>query len=337
MALLSFSTRHFKHPGLWSTLLALSFLWTPLAHADTPSCVTAIPSRDADSARQLTIYGLQCFEAQRYDWALTHYLAAYEIRPNADLRAVIGRALHELGLYEAARREYQAFLRAEDDTPAAARIRQRINELDQAIEDESGSLHLTTSPPGATTYMLLDNGSWYDLGPTPSEHILREGTYRLRVDRDDYHPITRDVTVRRGRQEAYHGDLIHESSTFDISDRRLRRAGAWTMISSVPVTATGITLLVLASQDTRAARELEDHFQDLDDYHDRRREHLDRANDLRFWGTVTTVAGATGLLAGALLFSAGTNDLNDAPDDESARLRLRPQVGAQYLGVELHF
>jgi hypothetical protein len=313
---------------------------TLAAGADSPlevECVTAVAPADASNALRLSRFGLACFEAGRFDWALTHYLAAYSVHPNPDLRAAIGRSLHELGLYGPARQEYQAFLDAEGDSPAADRIRRRVEELSVASADDGGTLHVTSAPAQSRTVLILDNGYWLDLGATPVEVTLREGTYELVVDSPEHHPASTVATVQPGRRETLQADLIHEAATFHATSRRWRQAGVWTMASSVPIAATGITLLVMSGQHTRAARDLDVHHRDLRDYDDRRREHLDLAQTCRFWGTVGTAIGATGLVAGALFYSAGTPSPAPEEPESAARFRWAPFVSTHQAGIVVQF
>ena len=114
------------------------------------------------------------------------------------------------------------------------------------------------------------------------------------------------------------------------------------MGASVPITAAGITLLVLGHQEIQTARELENHFADLSDFDARRQEHLNRAADYRRWGTIGTAVGATGFLTGAMLYSAGTptaapRDDAGAEETAAARFNLRPYFGLNQAGLVLRF
>lgn len=308
--------------------------------AQKPHCPTFVPLEYRENPRQLSFYGVSCFEAGRYDWALSYYLSAFALAPNPLLQGTIGRSLHELGLYDPAMAHYQGFLSEERGTPRADRILERISQLEHEQQQDSASVSLQSSPPGAKVYLVLDNGDWFYIGETPTQVAMREGDYDFIFESDRHRLRQTSSRLRAGQTAELNEELVLNSAAHDISARSWRRAGGWTMAGSAPITAAGVTLMTLSFQKTRTARDLEDNFSDLSDYDARRRELLDDASSYRLWGTVSTVVGATGLLTGAVLFLVSRSPESSAResiDDAQARWDIQPIVGINKLGIRLHF
>ena len=318
----------------------------PLA-AEHP-CPTQRPQPETTDHRTLTLHGLACFEARRYDWALTHYRAAYALNADPVLLATIGRSFQELGLYDLALTNYQAFLARESQTPAAERIRGRIRELEEAREDNGATIRLIASPPGHEVALVNENGDWIELGLAPAEMSLRAGTYEFVFTGEGYLPRHEKIRISSGQTRTIRTHLISEDAAFNISTRNIRRAGILTLGVSVPATAAGITLLALSSQTTTAALELDREFSDLSDYDARRRELLDDAADYRRWGTIGTGIGATGMIIGALLLSTSSSpskknaDQIDPSDESFPRqaqrsLFFEPLLSPTHLGFQIRY
>lgn len=316
---------------------------------EQPQCSTYIKSEERSDAHALTLHGINCFEAERYSWALTHYSAAFELDPDPFLFGAIGRSLHELGLFEPAMGYYQRFL-DEDDAPSGAdRIRQRVEELQELSKTEATVVSLRSAPSGATAYVVLDNGEWYELGTTPVEVELREGDYDFVFDADRYHPRQIEFHVEYGQENRVDGHLISEEAALGVSESSRRTSGVWMMATGLAAASGGATMLVLSQQNNSAAQGLEDNeFDDLSDYDERRRRHLDRADTYQTWGTISTAVGATALLGGFVLYVSASSSSQDSMIDDShndedmapverSSLSLKPVVGLNHLGMRLHF
>ena len=299
---------------------------------DTPQCVTYVDIEDRDDAEVLGMKGVACFQDGRYEWALTYYQRAHSMDPDPLLLGGIGRSLHELGLYEPALDYYRRYLDRDSTSSRAARIEERVRQLETSLDD-SATVSFQPSPSSSTAYVVLENGEWYELGETPLEVDIAPGDYQFVLSADGH----RHRHVHTGID----GDTVidEELTTFGIAGRNRKRAALWTAGSSLVVGITGATLLTISSQERSAAQQLDDgDFDDLSDYDERRRAHLDRARSTRLWGTAGTAVGVTGLLFGTILYmtASSVSDIDDA-SSQARRWSPEPTVGVGQFGVQFHF
>ena len=304
-------------------------------------CPTYISSETHDDPQALTMHGIACFEDEQYDWALTYYRRAYGLSGDPFLLGGIGRSLHELGLYEPAMRSYEGFLDSDEDHSGADRIRRRVDELETSMQTQGSEVSLQSTPAGATVYLVLDNGEWYQLGTAPVELKLQEGTYEFVFHRDHYMPRQIAATTTPEEPQRIDGRLVSESSGLSVSERRRRRAGVWTTTTGLGIGAAGGALLALSAHNNSAARGLqEEDFPSPSDYDERLQGHLDSAHTQRTWGIVATATGATILVTGMLLYFSGSPS-GVAADYTAAltpgRLQFEPLVSSDSLGFRLAF
>lgn len=314
---------------------------------DQQECPTYVDARDREAPEALALHGVNCFEAGQYQWALTHYRRAYDLDPDPFLLGGIGRSLHELGLYEPAMEYYQQFLDQEPVPSGADRIRERVEELESALETGAGTVSLRSAPPNTTAYVVLDNGEWFELGETPLATRVRAGDLQLAFRTDSYRPRHEDAGVSTDETTEVDAELVSEDSSLGVSARSRRRAGLWTGGASLLAGAAGTTLLVVSAREQDAANDLQrEDFEDLDAYQRRHNDHLDTAARTRRWGTVTTAMGVTGLLTGSLLvlstLSESPPELDDPPDEQETDQAtgprpITPTVGADGVGVRVRF
>lgn len=333
------------HRQVFLTLIILLLLPTvAVAEEEESRCLTRRVATGEVSARSLSLQGLHCFEAQRFDWALSHYRAAYSLSPDTVLHGAIGRSHHELGLFDLARDHYLAFLAVEGQSPAGQRIRNRVGQLQEDELQQGARLRLQAGAPDVNVALILENGYWIELGPAPLELSLREGSYEFAFHKPGYRTTYRQVRLSAQETEEVRLELISEDALFDISERTRKRAGAYTLGASIPITAAGITLLVMASQNRTAALELDQNFTDLSDYDSRRREHLDRADTFQNWGTIGTGVGAAGVVIGALLLSSGSSGSDDQDGENllnnshgRSLFPVQPLISHDFLGFQVRF
>lgn len=321
-----------------------------LAHADESvddevpeECPTYIAPDQQNNSRQLTRHGLACFEAGDYDWALLYYTEAYIHSEDPFLFSVIGRSLHELGLYEPAMDYYRRFLDSEGvSSSGVERIQKRVEALEVHSAEEGATVSLRSSPSGARVYVRLDNGERYELGTTPLDVDMRRKDFEFIFERDDYRPHT--VTSKADGDGPHEIDarLISQTSTLGISDRRRRRGGVWTAAAGFGIAAAGGTLLALSAHHSSTASSLEQgDYPTPSDFDERLNHHLDSSHTYAVLGTVVTATGATVLLTGALLyFSTSSPEPGDDAGlaiGNSDSLQLEPTAGINHLGVRLRF
>ncbi len=304
----------------WIVLVSIIVLPTTVAaKSDAPEeeCPTYLAPEQRNDPAELALNGVACFQAEHYDWALTYYTAAYSLEPDSFLLGGIGRSLHELGIYEPAADYYQRFLHAEQTPYGTDRIRQRVDELEVIRDKEGTTAVLHSQPSGVTAYLVLDNGHWHELGTTPLEVELREGKYQFAFHSPGFRPRLVSKSLGSADSVKVESDLVSEESALNISDRRRRSAGTWMMATAVPATAAGATMVVLAMND-------------------------DDRQSLRTPGTITSAAGITILLTGAILYLSASSSEDPVPATEldalSADSRsFRPTMGINHLGFRLDF
>lgn len=272
-----------------------------------PPCPAMIPISRQNDAAYLAIQGVKCFGAGDYSRAYALYNRAHQIDPNPTLYGAIGRVLHELGVYGLAAVYYNEYLEHRDisDVQGAEMIKSRLTQLDTLLEQQSGTIEVTSAPSQATVFMVLPNNDWLELGHTPLQLHTQTGKYQLIVVHDGFYRQKHNVNLsHNGKFVAVVADLVTENSTFDITARQWRRAGSWTMIAGAPVFLTGVTLLFVGNDDISTANKysLDSTGHTLAE----KRALADRGKSLRNWGIVTSSVGATAILTGAILYVKGS-------------------------------
>ena len=302
-------------------------------------CATYLPAELSERPQELVLQGVTCFESGHYEWALIYYQRAYDLTGERFLYGGMGRSLHELGLYGPARAYYKQFLRGEDVPSGTDRIRQRMQELEELVEDDGAIIALRSDPSGANVSIKLDNGEQYLLGSTPMDLSLRQGSYDFVFAHPGYHP--REVAVTTDDEVSQiDGRLISETSSLSISERRRRRGGLVLTGLGAGAVATGGTMLGLSVHHDRRARDLEEgDFGTPSDYDERLRGHLDSSDQWRSTGLITAGAGSAVLLTGVILYVSGRPSSVENPptDEENAQRGWTPTIGPGQVGVELRF
>jgi len=330
--------------ALAALICAMSF--SPIADAQAPApapskCPDYIAPEQQLDARALTMHGVSCFEAGDYERALHFYLRAYEQSPEPLLRGAIGRSLHELGIYGPARRFYLDYLDSPaSDSSSARRIQERVDQLEDSIQDEAGTLEVRSDPAGAHAHLVMESGEWFELGPTPLKTKLRPGSYEVALTHEDHHTRRATGRVASGRATTLERTMVANDAAFNVSAAGWRKGGSWTMLASAPFAVAGTALLVLSAQDARAARDAEDRYDDPGALERRRVDLLERSDSFRTWGTAGAAVGAAGILTGMVIYlSANRLASPGGPSDAEAQsgFDVQPELGANYAGVRVRF
>ncbi|MBA2663845.1 MAG: tetratricopeptide repeat protein [Bradymonadaceae bacterium] len=300
-----------------------------------PTCPEYIAAGKKNDPAHLSMQGVACFETGDFSRALTYYGRALELAPTPMLHGAMGRAFHELGLYSLAAFYYNGYLEdVPTDSDGARRIRERLATLQEQETAASGKISIVSAPSKALVYLVMPNQDWFELGPTPLTISAKEGNYRFVIVEPDHHRQIHDVTIAGSADTIdLSADLIHENSTFDVSARQWRRAGAWTMVSSAPILLGGITLLVLGHQSTSRAKDYNP--ETTGHSLSQKRDLHDKGDTLQRWGIITTGIGGAGLLTGAILYSIGLSSSKrsePAPLEEPAA-SIIPVLSPSQLGV----
>lgn len=330
---------------------------------DPPTCVDFVKPEDRQEPKRLTLLGVRCFRAGDYARAYTLYSRAYDISRSALLQAALGRSLHELGVFHAARGYYQTFLEAEDTSSAGAtKIRGRLDQLDEDAAANGTALDVTSYPAGATVHLELPNGDWMEAGRTPARMTLRAGDWKLKFTHPDHRTATRDITLSADNAAAgsdpedtanaanatrkIQVELVSLRSEFDISARKWKRAGLITGLSSIPVLAGAGVFFGLTADNFAEA---DDYIQDLqvaskpEDY-EPAAAALDRGHRNQRIAIGLAGAGGAALITGAILWirgkameDGGNTAETTADTEKDGKATVRPLLGPARAGVRVRW
>lgn len=328
--------------SLLAAALVLGLTTSVFAESSEPAppapCQTHVAPHQQGDVSALTLLGVACFEAGNFPQALNFYLQALAISDPIMLRGAIGRALHELGIYSAAKFYYEDFLRHAGEVEGAQRIQERLREVEEQIAEESGSFTLRPIPANATVYLILSDGNWFELGQGPTRATLKNGKYELLVHHPDYYPRRVRANLREGRDhQELEVELVPGGAAFDISSRQWRRLGGMTMGAATPFALGGVTLLVLGNQTEKTALSYDPETTGHS-LEDRRAMH-DKADRLQFWGIASAGVGVSGLLLGAIFYASGHRDSSPDPEpmEPEAGIRITPAFGFGNIGVTVNW
>jgi len=303
----------------------------PPSPADVECADYLVPEERKDP-ELLALRGVACFEAGEYLTALRHYREAKQLSNSNLLNAAIGRVFQELGYPFIARRYYRDYLDGPiDEGEGRQRIEQRLATVEEELGAKAKNVTVSSSPPEAEIFLVVDEHHWEDLGRTPLTVRLTPGSHRFVVRREGYLAQTRDVNVGPATNHpVVDAELVATDAAFGVSGRKLRRSGALAMAGSVPLIAAGTALFVVGSMKRADAQERDG---------DRRRELLDSGAKFQQSGAVLGVLGLATLATGGVLYWFGRPKEAPSGDEESApeQVRIQPVIGLGQVGVSLRF
>ncbi len=306
------------------------------------ACPSIIPVSRKNDATYLSLKGVKCFEAQEFSRAYALYSRALELEPNATLYGAIGRVLHELGLYTLAASYYREYLdlSSSSDSTGTQLIQNRLRQLEEQLATQAGTIRVTSEPSQATVYLILPDQDWLELGPTPVQFAARTGRHKIVVVHDGFYRQHHTVNLNRNGKTAHvTAELVPEDAVFDITARQWRKAGTWTMISGSPVLLTGVTLLLVGTQDLATANSYS--LGETGHTPAEKRTLINRGNSLRTWGIATASVGTAAIITGAILYINGNAPpAANAPStrqnaQQQPAARLTPFWGVNQIGVQL--
>lgn len=198
--------RRASFPSAWTFGLA-TFCLGSLAYAEGPNAETesddthVAPAAEDDDAiierrqqmSQLKGRADALFRARDYVDAVALYDEAYELSPEPRLLYNKGRALQALGRYAEALETLRSF-----QSHAPAELRASLVGLDELLEElrlRSTAIRVTVNVPGAKVMLgprLLGHA------PLPEAQLVNAGPSRLRVEKDGFFPVERDITLEGG-------------------------------------------------------------------------------------------------------------------------------------------
>ncbi len=169
---------------------------------------SASASSAAPTAADLKAQGDKAFDAFLYSDALRHYEAAYEISPDPALLFNRGRALQALGRYPEALTMFERF-----DTDAPPALRAKVPGLPKLIAEVRARvavLRVRCNVPDAQVIVsdrvLGEAGSLGDVR-------LNAGAVTVRVQREGYFPVKRDVQLVGGDTATVEVSLLSKATS----------------------------------------------------------------------------------------------------------------------------
>lgn len=148
-----------------------------------------------DEAKQAFLEGAAAFERGQLRAALKHYTRSLALVENPRTLFNIAVCEQELRMFEAAYRDFNAFLRKaqERDADLVAEAQRRLREI--AGQLAPGRITIQTRPPGAQVFVDDERVA---RGSAPLTVPLRPGRHRVRAVQRGMLPVEREIEVAPG-------------------------------------------------------------------------------------------------------------------------------------------
>lgn len=314
--------------GIAAKLIFLTLLFTaaPAYAQQADECVEYVAPEELDSPQRLALRGVACFEAGEYLHALRHYRRARELTASNLFDAAIGRTFHELGYGFIARRYYRDYLAGRhNDGENQAKIEQRLHDVDAQLAAEGSTVRVTSSPPGANLFVVIEDTHWEPLGVTPIDIDLRPGKHTFIIEQPGYltHSTTVDIGSKQDR--VVKAELVSTAAPIATPKNQLRHTGLITMAASVPFLVVGPSMYFIGKNQRAAALELSTESGEA---------ATQRATRLQSVGIAASVVGVAALGTGVALYLLGRPS---TPDDSAEANFITPFVGPREVGVSFRF
>lgn len=297
------------------------------AYAETTTdeaCTEFVAAEERDSPQRLALRGVACFEAGEYLHALRHYRRARELSASNLFDAAIGRTFQELGYHFIARRYYRDYLSGRhNDGDSQAKIEQRLAEVEAQLAEDGSKVRVTSTPPGAAVFVVIENTHWEPLGVTPIDIEVRPGKHTFVVDQPGYLTHSTQVDVGAKQDRVIKADLVHTDTPLGTSKNKLRQTGMITMGASLPFLVVGPSLYFIGKNNRGAVEELP---------RDAQEQATRNATRVQSLGIVTTVVGVAALGTGVALYFLGK-----PAEQPPAEATLTPYIGLGEFGVTYRF
>jgi outer membrane receptor protein involved in Fe transport len=151
----------------------------------------------ADEADTQFNLGAIQYQQGNFEQALSHFLASNRLARNKNVLFNIARCYEQLRRFPEAHRYYTRALEVENNTSAAASIKQAL----ARIADRVALLSITTEPPGARIF--LDRKDLGERGAAPQVMALPPRSYRVIAELDGYQDASSEaVKLEIGKQRS---------------------------------------------------------------------------------------------------------------------------------------
>lgn len=176
---------------LASCMLVAMALWPAATHADP-----------ATQARVHDMLARQHFERGDYEAALREFLLENRIAPNPRTSFNIALCFQELGRPDEAFMAFREYLVSDDpDEERRSYAERTVANLEPRI----ARVRVHSDPPGARIY--VDERELGQYGVAPRVLAVPSGKRTILLELDGYHPITIEVTAKRGELIQARGEL----------------------------------------------------------------------------------------------------------------------------------
>jgi outer membrane cobalamin receptor len=165
----------------------------------------------ADEADTQFNLGAVQYQQGNFEQALSHFLASNRLARNKNVLFNVARCYEQLRRFPEAHRYYTRALDAENNSSAAASIKQAMTR----IADRVALLEITTDPPGARIY--LDRKDLGERGAAPQVMALPPRSYRVIAELDGYTDATSEpVKLELGKQRSVSLELTRIIGTVSV-------------------------------------------------------------------------------------------------------------------------
>lgn len=314
--------------------LCLAVLCLPKQAQAKTQCRDYVPPELRKNAEALTLQGVACFEAKQYGKALRHYRQAFTYAHTPFLEAAIGRSMHELGMWSAARAYYQRFLSSStaDTDPAGKRlIKKRLNALQKQLKKRGSTVSFKAHPTRTYVYLALPNGHRESLGATPMALKMAPGSYTFIFERRGYHASKEEITLDAASKHELDVELVPQNAPFNISARTYKQVGITTIACGIPIlTAGGILWSIGANRVNEAETLIGEKMADQVSADDRAL--LDSGTSQASWGRGLFILGSAAVITGSVLTITGYAQESDAKNIEGKKRKRRASNFTPWIG-----
>ncbi len=233
------------------------------------------------------------------------------------MTAALGRSLHKLGFYHAARRKYETFLEnTESDSEGARKIQRRLEQLDKDVAEKGAEVRVESFPSRARILIELDNGDWAEVGRTPFTGVFEESEYRVAIEKPRYRREMQTLQFDSSapNPRTLQLELVSERSELDMSALRWKRYGLITGGASLAV--LGVSGVFFGFTWAKFD-ETDDYVREADYVPATRNRLVEKAHRFQRTAFILAAVGGTGLATGIGLYVRGLTLQPDASSSQT--------------------
>ncbi len=249
-------------------LVVLTLCAPVTLHAQTMQEEPSFEALDATTQQRLEeLLDLitEATEQERYDSALSYLDEAQQLFDHPEFWLDRARILEAQGKYQEAAGWIRRFTQVRPDSPRTTTLSRRAQALANTPDrpprtSASGSLRITSSPPGAKVSFKDQSALLKGSTPTIAVPVQRPKTFVVQVSKTGYIATEESITVKPGEAKILHVDLERDPDAqqtmtlaeLDHPAQQGRGAGPWVLWGIGAAGFTGVFLSSRWSQDLNA-------------------------------------------------------------------------------------